>query len=109
MKQGKAIAGLDGAKTALIQAEEDYKIISSLYPNGKVNHLAAGDVPPWWYYYDWIEDRGVHNLENTHLQYVGLKPSELWEIMVNEPGNLWNRIKDLNGVDRARSSDTCGT
>jgi len=46
MKQGKAIAGLDGAKTALIQAEEDYKIISSLYPNGKVNHLAAGDVPP---------------------------------------------------------------
>jgi len=101
MKQGKAIAGLEGARRALIQAEEEYKVISSLYPNGKVRDLMRGDISPWWYYYEWILDRGLHGLENTHLQYVGLKPSELREIMLKEPPeNLWNRIKDLNGVDQ---------
>jgi len=94
------IAGLEGAKLALIQAEEDYNIVSSLYPNGKIKHEIWGDVPVWWFYYDWIEDRGVRELENAHLQYVDLKPLELWEIMTEDPDNVWNRIKDLNGVDQ---------
>jgi len=100
MKKGKVIAGLEGAKTALIQAEEHYKIISSLYPNGKVRHEIWGDVPAWWFYYDWIIDRGSNGLENTHLQYIGLTPYELSEIMIKDPDNVWNRIKDLNGVDQ---------
>jgi len=100
MKQGKVIAGLEGARRALIQAEEHYNIVSSLYPDGKVRHEIWGDVPVWWFYYDWIEDRGVDRLENTHLQYVGLKPLELWKIMTEDPDNVWNRIKDLNGVDQ---------
>jgi hypothetical protein len=100
MKQGEAVAGLEGARRALIQAEEHYNIVSSLYPDGKVRHEIWGDVPAWWFYYDWIEDRGVDRLENTHLQYVGLKPLELWKIMTEDPDNVWNRIKDLNGVDQ---------
>jgi len=101
MEQGKAIAGLEGARRALIQAEEHYNIVSSLYPDGEVFDEVDGYVPPWWYYYTWILDRGIGRLENTHLQYVGLTPSQLREIMLNEsPDNLWNRIKDLNGVDQ---------
>jgi len=94
------IAGLEGAKRALINAEEDYEIISSLYPNGKIKHEVWGDVPAWWFYYDWVQDRGVRELENAHLQYVGLKPLEFWKIMTEDPDNVWDRIKDLNGVDQ---------
>jgi len=100
MKQEKVIAGLEGARRALIQAEEHYEIISSLYPDGKVRDEIWGDVPVWWYYYDRIVDRGLHGLENTCLRYVGLKPSELWKIMTEDPDNVWNRIENLNGVDQ---------
>jgi len=101
MKKRKVIAGLEGAKTALIQAEEEYNIISSLYPDGKVRDYIWGDVPAWSYYYDWILDRGMNGLENTHIQYVGLNPEEMRQISVkNRPENLWNMIKDLNGVDQ---------
>jgi len=100
MKQGKVIAGLEGARRALNQAEEHHEIISSLYPDGKVRDEIWGDVPVLWYYYDWIVDRGLHGLENTCLQYVGLKPSELWKIMTEDPDNVWNRIENLNGVDQ---------
>jgi hypothetical protein len=100
MEKGKTIVGIEGAKTALIQAEKEYETISKLYPNGKVKHEIWGNVPAWWYYYDFIEDRGVNGLENTHLQYVGLKPFELWNIMISDPENAWNNIKDLNGIDQ---------
>ena len=100
MKQGEAVAGLEGARRALIQAEEHYNIVSSLYPDGKVRHEIWGDVPAWWFYYDWIQDRGVVGLKNTHLQYVGLDPVEIWKIMTEDPDNVWGRIKDLNGVDQ---------
>jgi hypothetical protein len=92
--------GVEGAKTALIQAEKEYEAISRLYPDGKIKHEIWGNVPAWWYYYDWIEDRGVNGLENTHLQYVGLKPLELWNIMTSDPENAWNNIKNLNGIDQ---------
>jgi len=100
MEKGKVVVGIEGAKTALIQAEKEYEAISKLYPDGKVKHEIWGDVPAWWYYYGWVEDRGVHRLENTHLQYVGLKPLELWNIMISDPENVWNNIKDLNGIDQ---------
>lgn len=100
MEKGKTVVGIEGAKTALIQAEKEYEAISKLYPDGKVKHEIWGNVPAWWYYYDWIEDRGVNGLENTHLQYVGFKPLELWNIMTSDPENAWNNIKNLNGVDQ---------
>jgi hypothetical protein len=100
MEKVKTVVGIEGARTALIQAEREYEAISKLYPNGKVKHEIWGNVPAWWYYYDFIEDRGVNGLENTHLQYVGLKPLELWNIMTSDPENVWNKIKDFNGVDQ---------
>ena len=100
MEKVKTVVGIEGAKTALIQPEREYETISKLYPNGKVKHQIWGNVPAWWYYYDFIEDRGVNRLENTHLQYVGFKPLELWNIMTSDPENVWNKIKDLNGVDQ---------
>jgi hypothetical protein len=100
MEREKRIVGIEGARIALIQAEKEYEAISKLYPDGKVKHEIWGNVPAWWYYYDFIEDRGVHGLENTHLQYVGLKPLELWNIMTSDPENTWNKIKDLNGVNQ---------
>ena len=100
MKSARVVAGLEGAKIALLQAEESYEIISRLYPNGKVRHEIWGDVPAWWYYYDWIEDRGVNRLENTHLQYVGVKPLELWDLMVKHPENFPRYIEHLNAIDQ---------
>jgi hypothetical protein len=91
--------GIEGARTALIQAEREYEVISRLYPNGKVRH-PWWDVPAWWYYYGFVRGEGMRGLWNTHLQYVGLDPIELGNIMASDPENLWNNIKHLNGVDQ---------
>jgi len=64
IEQGRVVVGLEGAKRALIQAEEEYKIISSLYPDGKVKlelrypQPAIFYLPPYFFYYTWIVDRG---------------------------------------------------
>ncbi|MFZ8792138.1 MAG: hypothetical protein ACO2OS_07740, partial [Thermosphaera aggregans] len=92
--------GVEGAKTALIQAEKEYEAISKLYPDGTIKNW-LGDVSPRWYYYQFVNDRGMNGLRNTHLQYVGLEPSELGKILVSYPPvDVWNNIKDLNGIDQ---------
>jgi len=96
MEKGKVVVGIEGAKTALIQAEREYEEISRLYPDETIKNW-LGDVSPRWYYYLWIVDRGMNGLRNTHLQYVGLEPSELGKILAVD---VWESIKDLNGVDQ---------
>jgi hypothetical protein len=100
MEKGKTVVGIEGAKTALIQAEREYEAISKLYPDGTIKNW-LGDVSPIWYYYQFVNDRGMNGLRNTHLQYVGLEPSELGKILVSYPPvDVWESIKDLNGVDQ---------
>jgi hypothetical protein len=100
MEKGKTVVGIEGARTALIQAEKEYEVISKLYPNGTIENW-LGDVSPRWYYYQFVNDRGMNGLRNTHLQYVGLEPSELGKILVSYPPvDVWESIKDLNGVDQ---------
>ena len=100
MEKGKVVVGIEGAKTALIQAEKEYEAISKLYPDGTIKNW-LGDVSPIWYYYQFVNDRGMNGLRNTHLQYVGLEPSELGKILVSYPPvDVWESIKDLNGVDQ---------
>jgi hypothetical protein len=100
MEKGKVVVGIEGAKTALIQAEKEYEAISKLYPDGTIKNW-LGDVSPRWYYYQFVNDRGMNGLRNTHLQYVGLEPSELGKILVSYPPvDVWESIKDLNGVDQ---------
>jgi len=84
----------------LLQAEKHYEIISGMYPNGKVPNETWGDVPAWWYYYAWINDRGANGLGNTHLQYVGVTPKELWKLMTSYPDNFPRYIEHLNAVDQ---------
>jgi len=96
----KTVVGVEGAKTALIQAEKEYEAISKLYPSGTIKNW-LGDVSPRWYYYQFVNDRGMNGLRNTHLQYVGLEPTELGKILVSYPPvDVWESIKDLNGVDQ---------
>jgi len=100
MEKGKTVVGIEGAKTALIQAEKEYEAISKLYPDGTIKNW-LGYVSPRWYYYQFVNDRGMNGLRNTHLQYVGLEPSELGKILVSYPPvDVWESIKDLNGVDQ---------
>jgi len=100
MEKGKTVVGIEGAKTALTQAEKEYEAISKLYPDGTIKNW-LGYVSPRWYYYQFVNDRGMNGLRNTHLQYVGLEPSELGKILVSYPPvDVWENIKDLNGVDQ---------
>jgi len=110
MKQGKVIAGLEGARIALIQAEEEYEAISSLYPDGKLKlevrypQPATYYLPPSFFYYGWVIDRGYHGLPNTHIQYLGLTPDEHAEIrgsiLRGRIEETWDVIKDLDGIDQ---------
>jgi len=100
MEKVKTVVGVEGARTALIQAEKEYEAISKLYPDGTIENW-LGDVSPRWYYYQFVNDRGMNGLRNTHLQYVGLEPSELGKILVSYPPvDVWGSIKDLNGIDQ---------
>jgi hypothetical protein len=96
----KTVVGVEGARTALIKAEREYEAISRLYPDGTIKNW-LGDVSPRWYYYQFVNDRGMNGLRNTHLQYVGLEPTELGKILVSYPPvDVWESIKDLNAIDQ---------
>ncbi|MCS7367687.1 MAG: hypothetical protein NDF52_07400, partial [archaeon YNP-WB-062] len=97
--------GVEGAKTALIQAEKEYEAISKLYPNGKVI-LPYTRIPadPRAVYYDWVNDRGFHGLWNTHIQFLGMDPQTLLDINRNSPYEYWGNpqkyVENHNGVDQ---------
>jgi hypothetical protein len=65
--------GVEGAKTALIQAEKEYEAISKLYPDGKIG---IWNEDPRNFYYGWLVDRQNHGLSNTVYQYIGIKLGE---------------------------------
>jgi len=72
MEKGKRVVGVEGAKTALIQAEKEYEAISKLYPNGLIEvSEAIGYKSPRFEYYGWLDDRWHHGLSNTVDQFVG--------------------------------------
>ena len=72
-KRDGRIAGLEGARRALIQAEEEYKIISSLYPDGKIGRW---NEDPRNFYYGWLIDRQNNGLANAVYQFVGVRLGE---------------------------------
>ena len=94
----------------MIQAEEEYGAASRLYPDGKIKlevrypQPATYYLPPSFFYYGWVIDRGYHGLENTHIQYLGLTPDEHAEIrrsiLRGQNIDTWNVIKDLDGIDQ---------
>jgi len=45
-------------------------------------------------------DRGVHGLENTVKEFVGIGPHKLHDIIWNHPNEVWEYIKDYNGIDQ---------
>ena len=101
MKSAKVVAGLEGAKTALLQAEESYETISRLYPNGTVlMHIRKEPADVRSYFYGWVTDRGFHGLGNTHMQFVGTDPRTLTDIIAAHPLDFQNYIKDFNGIDQ---------
>jgi hypothetical protein len=105
MERGKKVFGIEGAKIALLQAAKEYEAIKKLYPNGTVRDPIWGNVSPRWEYYRGLEDRGVHGLENTHIQYVGLKPLELWKIMTTHINDYWEYIRSYEGLDQYLSNN----
>jgi hypothetical protein len=72
MEKGKRVVGIEGAKTALIQAEKECEAISKLYPDGLIEvSEAIGYKSPRFEYYGWLDDRWHHGLSNTVDQFVG--------------------------------------
>ena len=105
MEKGKRVFGIEGAKTALIQAEKEYEIISRLYPSGKVILPYTGiPADPRAMYYDLVNDRGFHGLWNTHIQLLGMDPQTLLDIIRNYPYEFWDNpqkyVENFNGVDQ---------
>jgi hypothetical protein len=101
MNKGKKVFGIEGAKTALIQAEKEYEAISKLYPDGTLMlpvRKEPADVRFW--FYDWVGDRGYHGLWNTHLQFVGIDPKTATDIIASHPLDFWNYLKDYKGIDQ---------
>lgn len=94
------VFGIEGAKVSLIQADKEYQKISELYPDGKLYNKFFGNVDLRWYYYDWVGDRGAHELSNTVKQYVGLDWKALAKIIRDHPLDYWNYLKDYDGLDQ---------
>ncbi len=94
------VFGIEGAKVSLIQADKEYQKISELYPDGKLYNKFLGNVDLRLYYYDWVGDRGAHELSNTVKQYVGLDWKALAKIIRDHPLDYWNYLKDYDGIDQ---------
>ncbi|MCC6019103.1 MAG: hypothetical protein LM601_08730 [Candidatus Verstraetearchaeota archaeon] len=97
--------GIEGAKTALIQAEREYEAISKLYPGGKIILPYTGiPADPRAVYYSWVNDRGFHGLWNTHIQFLGMDPQTLLDINRNSPYEYWGNpqkyVENFNSVDQ---------
>jgi hypothetical protein len=48
----KTVVGIEGAKTALIQAEKEYEAISKLYPDGKIG---IWNMIQEFFYLQWMD------------------------------------------------------
>ena len=120
MEKGKVVVGVEGAKTALIQAEKEYKEISKLYPEGKIGRW---NEDPRFYYYGWLMDRQNHGLSNTVYQYTGVKIDEYktWPEfiqLVNQRNAIdqyitknwkyWDLVKFVMGYERWKKSNFPG-
>ena len=104
MEKGKVVVGIEGAKTALIQAEKEYEVISRLYPDGKIILRTGISADPRAVYYAWVNDRGFHGLWNTHIQFLGMDPQTLLDIIRNYPYEYWSDpqkyVENFKGVDQ---------
>jgi hypothetical protein len=120
MEKVKTVVGIEGAKTALIQAEKEYEAISKLYPDGKIGRWSED---PRDYYYGWLMDRQNHGLSNTVYQYTGVKIDEYktWPEfiqLVNQRSAIdqyitknwkyWDLVKFAMGYERWNKSNFPG-
>jgi hypothetical protein len=104
MENVKRVLGIEGAKTALIQAEREYEAINKLYPDGKIMLETRILADPRAMYYAWINDRGFHGLQNTHIQFIGMDPQTLLDIIRNYPDEFWSNpqkyVENFSGIDQ---------
>ena len=101
MEKQKVVYGLEGSKTALLQAFKEYEKIASLYPNGRIQMPVIKEwVSPRFHYYGWIDDRINHGLANVGKQYVGLDPDTFHNILWKHLHDFWNYLKIYNGLDQ---------
>ena len=94
----KSLYGIEGVKTSLLQTFDAYnKNIVGLYPNGKVQTTFLGERSPRFFYYDELDDRWHHGLNNTVSQLVGG-----WDdTKVNHGENItYDWIESQNGLDQ---------
>ena len=95
MEKRKTVVGIDGAKTALIQAEKEYGAISRLYPDGKIGRW---NEDPRIFYYDWIHDRFHHGLAYTVGQYLGLDENVILQLLNDKGEGSFKRFLDTIAV-----------
>lgn len=95
MEKGKVVVGIEGARTALIQAEKEYEIISKLYPDGKIG---IWNEDPRFFYYGWIHDRFHHGLAYTGGQYLGLDENVILQLLNDKGEGSFKRFLDTIAI-----------
>ena len=95
MEKGKVVVGVEGAKTALIQAEKEYEAISKLYPDGKIGRW---NEDPRFFYYSWIHDRFHNGLAYTGGQYLGLDENVILQLLNEKGEGSFKRFLDTIAV-----------
>jgi len=95
MEKGRKVLGIEGAKTALIQAEKEYEAISKLYPDGKIG---IWNEDPRFFYYSWVDDRFHHGLAYTGGQYLGLDEQLIIRLLNDKGEGSFKRFLDIIAI-----------
>ncbi|MFH1229077.1 MAG: hypothetical protein V1678_01470 [Candidatus Aenigmatarchaeota archaeon] len=99
IKDHNIVPGIEGAKTSLLQAADEFSVIKGMYPNGNVQVNGVG-LNPKFFYYGEMDDRFHNGMSKTISALVGG-----WDDSKVGHGGEWHGdaydwIQNQNGPDQ---------
>jgi len=100
MTSGEYVKGIEGAKTSLLQAQDELRTIARLYPNGTVipptgSGYDRKPYDPRYFYEGWLLDRANNGLPNTVAQY-----RDFDQFLTKNWKDNWDLAKFIVGYER---------